>query len=94
MGDKVQFELLEWGKTSDCSNLRLRIIDMDDQSVFEHIPITGCVNTDTPSVIFNSYSMGDYFDEFVCDDSGYYRIEVSNGDVFARHICKIKVRYD
>ena len=80
--DKVQFELLEWGKTSDCSNLQLRIIDIYDQSMFEHILITGCVVTDTPRVIFNSYSMGDYFEEFVCDKSGYYRIVVSNGDVF------------
>lgn len=82
VGDKVQFELLEWGKSSDCSNLQLRIIDMYDQSTFEHIPITGCVKTGVSHVIFNSYSMGDYFDEFVCDKSGYYRIEVSNGDVF------------
>ena len=83
VGDKVQFELLEWGKSSDCSNLTLRIIDMYDQSVFEHIPITGCVGTDIPLVIFNSYSMGDDFEEFVCDKTGYYRIEVSNGDMFS-----------
>lgn len=82
VGDKVQFELLEWGKSSDCSNLQLRIIDMYDQSVFEHIPKNLCVGTDVPLVIFNSYSMGDYFNEFVCDDSGYYRIEVTNGDIF------------
>ena len=82
IGDKVQFELLEWGNTSDCSNLTLRIIDMYDQSVFEYVTITGCVNTDVPSVIFNSYSMGGYFEEFVCDKTGYYRIEVSNGDIF------------
>ena len=86
VGDKVQFELLEWGKTSDCSNLTLRIIGINDQSVFEHIPITGCVNTDVPHVIFNSYSMGDYFEEFICDKSGYYRIEVSNGGIFSPSI--------
>jgi hypothetical protein len=83
VGDKVQFELLEWGKSSDCSNLQLRIIDMYDQSVFEHITITGCVNTGVQSVIFNSYSMGDDFEEFACNETGYYRIEVSNGDIFS-----------
>lgn len=86
VGDKVQFDLLEWGISSDCSNLQLRIIDMYEQSMFEHVPKNLCVSTDVPLVIFNSYSMGDYFEEFVCDKSGYYRIEVSNGDVFSPNI--------
>ena len=82
VGDKIQFELLEWGKTSNCSNLQLRIIDMNDQPVFEYISKNLCGGTNVPLVIYNSYSMGDYFDEFVCDDSGYYRIQVTNGDTF------------
>ncbi|WP_297443659.1 hypothetical protein [Nitrosopumilus sp.] len=82
VGDKVQFDLLEWGYFPDCPNFTLRIIDMDDHPVFEHISKNLCVDSDDTSVTVNSYSMGDYFEEFVCNDSGYYRIEVSNGDIF------------
>ena len=82
VGDKVQFELLEWGISSACSNLTLRIIDINDQTVFKYNSENLCVTSDKVFVIFNSYSMGDDFEEFVCDKSGYYRIEVSNGDIF------------
>lgn len=82
VGDKIQFDLLEWGNYSDCSNLKLRIIDVQDQVMFEHISKNLCVTTGDSFVIFNLYSMGDDFEEFVCDKTGYYRIQVSNGDIF------------
>ena len=82
VGNKVQFELLEWGISSDCSNLQLRIIDINDQSVFENSFDKLCVDHDGAYGNFNSYYMGDDFEEFVCDKTGYYRIEVSNGNIF------------
>jgi len=83
VGDKVYFELLEWGIYSDCRDLKLRIIDMYEQSVFENSLDKLCIDHDGTSVTFNSYSMGDNFEEFVCDNPGYYRIEVTNGDIFS-----------
>ena len=82
VGNKVQFELLEWGISPDCSNPQLRIIDINDQSVFENSFDKLCVDHDGTYGNFNSYSMGDDFEEFVCDKTGYYRIEVSNGNIF------------
>ena len=82
VGDKVQFELLEWGNFPDCPNFKLRVIDLYDNSVFEHISKNLCVDYDDTLVTVNSYSMGDDFEEFVCSEAGYYRIQVSNGDVF------------
>ena len=82
VGDKVQFELLEWGISADCSNLQLRIININDQTVFENNFDRLCIDHDGTYGTFNSYSMGDDFEEFVCDKTGYYRIEVSNGNIF------------
>lgn len=82
VGDKVYFELLEWGVYSDCRDLKLRIIDMYEESVFENSLDKLCIDHDGTSVTFNSYSMDDEFEEFVCNETGYYRIEVSNGDIF------------
>ena len=82
VGNKVQFELLEWGISANCSNLQLRIIDINDQSMFENNFDKLCVDHDGTYGTFNSYSIGDDFEEFVCDKTGYYRIEVSNGNIF------------
>ena len=93
VGDKIQFDLLEWGNYSGCWDLKLRIIDRYDQSVFENNSEIVCLEPDGTSGTFNSYSMkedlypmGGDFDEFVCDTPGYYRIEVSNGDIFPTSI--------
>lgn len=86
VGNKVQFELLEWGISADCSNPQLRIIDINNQSVFENSFDKICVDHDGTYGNFNSYSMGDDFEEFVCDKTGYYRIEVSNGNLFSPSI--------
>jgi len=82
VGDKVQFDLLEWGNYQDCWNLKLRIIDRHDESVYEDNSVRYCLEPDGTSGIFHSYSMGKQFDEFVCGKSGYYRIEVSNENIF------------
>ena len=82
VGDKVQFELLEWGISTDCSNLKLGIIDMHEQSVFENSLDRSCLDHDGIHGTINSYIIGNDFEEFVCDKTGYYRIQVSNGYVF------------
>ena len=83
VGDKVQFDLLEWGNYQDCWDLKLRIIDRHDESVYEDNSVRYCLEPDGKPGMFHSYSMGKQFDEFVCDKPGYYRIEVSNGNVFS-----------
>lgn len=90
VGDKVQFDLLEWGNYSECWNLKLRIIDIHDQPVYEDNSVRFCLEplTDGQPGWFASYSMGQEFDEFVCDKTGYYRIEVSNGEIFPPTILK------
>ncbi len=89
VGDKVQFDLLEWGNYSGCWDLKLGIIDSHDRPVFENSSETMCHESDETHGTFNLYSMteesypaGGDFEVFVCDKPGYYRIQVSNGDVF------------
>ena len=45
VGDKVQFDLLEWGNYSGCWDLKLRIIDSHDRPVFENNLETICMET-------------------------------------------------
>ncbi|MCV0373613.1 MAG: hypothetical protein K5793_08695 [Nitrosarchaeum sp.] len=86
VGEKIEFNLLEWGNYSDCWELKLRILDVQNNPVYEDRSIKYCLEyAETPGT-FNSYSMGNDFEEFVCPHPGYYRIEVSNGDVFSPQI--------
>ena len=80
--DKVEFDLLEWGNYSDCWKLKLRIIDVQNKPVYENSLANYCLESDGIHDIFHSYSMGKDFEEFACPHPGYYRIEVSNADVF------------
>jgi hypothetical protein len=82
VGEKVQFDLLEWGNYHDCWNLKLRIIDRHDEYVYEDNSVRYCLEPDGTPGTYHSYSMGKQFDEFVCEQPGYYRIELSNVDVF------------
>ena len=86
VGDKVQFDLLEWGNYTNCWNLKLRIIDVQNKPVYEYNHVKYCAEHDGKQGTFHSYSMGEDFEEFVCDEPGYYRIEVSNGDIFPSDI--------
>ena len=84
--EKVEFDLLEWGNYSDCWNLRLRIIDVQNNPVYEDNSTKYCQEPDALPGTFHKYSMGKDLEEFVCPRPGYYRIEVSNGEVFPPHI--------
>jgi len=84
--EKVEFDLLEWGNYSDCWNLKLRIIDVKNNPVYEDNSIKHCLDTDGIPGTFHSYSTGEDFEEFVCTRPGYYRIEVSNGNIFPPQI--------
>ena len=86
LGEKVDFELLEWGNYSDCWNLKLRIIDVQNNPVYEDNSVKYCLEPDGVPGTFHSYSMGQDFEEFVCEMPGYYRIEVSNGQIFTPQI--------
>jgi|CXWL01.1.fsa_nt_gi hypothetical protein len=79
VGDKIQFDLLEWGNYQNCWNLKLQILDIYDHSIYEDNSVKYCLEPDGVFGTFHSYSMGNEFDEFVCKNPGYYRIEVSNG---------------
>lgn len=83
VGDKIQFDLLEWGNYQNCWSLKLQILDIYDQSVYEDNSVKYCLEPDGVFGTFNSYSMGN---EFVCKNTGYYRIEVSNGMIYSPKI--------
>jgi hypothetical protein len=85
-GDLVQFDLLEWGNYSDCWDLKVRILDVKNNPVYEDNSIRYCLEPDGLPGRFHSFSIGDDFAEFVCDRPGYYRIEVSNGEIFPADI--------
>ena len=91
--DKIQFDLLEWGNYSDCWKLQVRILDVTNNPVYED-SVKYCLEPDEIPGTFNSYSMGEDFAEFVCDRPGYYRIEVSNGEVFPADILETFVCID
>ncbi|MFB5615258.1 MAG: hypothetical protein ACE5RI_09250, partial [Candidatus Nitrosomaritimum yanchengensis] len=80
--EKVQFELLEWGNYSDCWNLKVRILDVKNNPVYEDDSVRFCLESDESPGVFHSYSMGEDFADFECPHPGYYRIQVSNGDIF------------
>ena len=84
--DKVQFDLLEWGNYADCWNLQVRILDVQNNPVYEDNSVRHCYEPDGIPGRFHSFSMGDDFLEFICDRPGYYRIEVSNGEIFPADI--------
>ena len=84
--ETIEFELLEWGNYSDCWNLKLRIIDVKNNPVYEDDSVKYCSEPDGIHGTFHSYSMGKDFEEFVCPHVGYYRIEVSNGGIFSPQI--------
>jgi hypothetical protein len=86
VGDKIQFDLLEWGNYSDCWNLNLKIIDVKNNPVYEDNSVKYCLEPDGMPGTFHSYSMVEDFEEFVCERPGYYRIEVSNGEIFSADI--------
>lgn len=86
VGDKIQFDLLEWGNYQDCWSLKLQILDIYDHSVYEDNSVKYCLEPDGVFGTFNSYSMGNEFDEFVCKNPGYYRIEVSNEMIYSPKI--------
>ena len=81
VGDKIQFDLLEWGNYQDCWDLELKIIDTNNKVVYKDNSTKYCLEPDGVLGTFHSYTMGNEFDEFVCGQPGYYRIEVSNGIV-------------
>ena len=93
-GDKIQFDLLEWGNYSDCWNIKLKIIDVKNNPVYEDNSVKYCLEPDGMPGTFHSYSMGEEFEEFVCEKPGYYRIEVSNGDIFSADILETFVCLD
>jgi len=86
VGDKIQLDLLEWGNYSDCWNLKLKIIDVKNNPVYEDNSVKYCLEPDGKPGTFHSYSIGEDFREFVCERPGYYRIEVSNGKIFSPDI--------
>jgi len=80
-GEKIQFDLLEWGNYSECWNLNLRIFDNHNQVLHEETLNDVCLEPDGTPGTFNSYSIGKD-SELVCKKPGYYLIEVSNGEIF------------
>jgi len=86
VGNKIELNLLEWGNYSGCWDLKLRIIDVQNKPVYEDNSVKHCSNTDEMSGTFHSYMMGKDFEEFTCTHPGYYRIEVSNGNVVSPQI--------
>ncbi len=86
VGDKIQFDLLEWGNYQNCWNLKLQILDIYDHAVYEDNSVKYCLEPDDALGTFHSYSMGNEFDEFVCKNPGYYRIEVSNEMIYPSKI--------
>jgi len=80
-GEKIQFDLLEWGNYSECWNLNLRIFDNHNQVLHEETLNDVCLEPDGKPGTFNSYSIGKD-SELVCEKPGYYLIEVSNGEIF------------
>ncbi|WP_428325414.1 serpin family protein [Nitrosopumilus sp.] len=82
VGDKIELNLLEWGNYSGCWDLKLRIIDVQNNPVYVDDSIKHCSETDEMSGTFHSYLTGKDFEEFTCPHPGYYRVEVSNGNVF------------
>lgn len=88
VGEYVKFDLLEWGIYYDCWNLSVRILDVNDEIVYEDNSATYCLD---PNIIegrgtFHSHSIGDEFEEFSCDVPGFYRIEISNARIFPSDI--------
>ena len=92
--DKIQLELLEWGNYSDCSNIKLRILDVKNIPVYQDDSARFCPESDESPGRFHSYLMGDDFAEFECPRPGYYRIEVSNGEIFPADILETFVCID
>ena len=92
--DKIQFDLLEWGNYSACGDLTIRILDVQNSLVYEEKSVRPCYEPDGLPGQFQSFSMGDDFVEFECPSPGYYRIEVSNGDIFPADILETFVCLD
>jgi hypothetical protein len=84
--DKIQFDLLEWGNYAACWDLKIRILDVQNNPVYEDDSVRHCYEPDGIPGRFHSFSMGDDFAEFECPRPGYYRIEVSNGEIFPADI--------
>lgn len=60
------------------------ILTVITKPVYEDNSVRFCLEslTDGQPRWFASYSMGQEFEEFVCDKAGCYRIEVSNVEIF------------
>ena len=88
VGDSVAFELLEWGHGYDCWSLSVRILDVDDKTAYEDDSMAYCIDAsfEEGRDNFRLYSVGVDLEEFTCIAPGFYRVEVSNGDIFPADI--------
>lgn len=87
VGEKIQFELLEWGNYYDCWDLKVRIFDVNNKTMYENSPSRYCLEPDGTPGTFHSYSFG-VNNDIVCKEPGYYTIQVSNGEIYPPTILK------
>lgn len=81
VGDKIQFEIMEWGNYFECWDLNVRIFDTNNDVLYEDTLNKSCLEPDGKPGWFSSYSVGKE-SEIICEKPGYYMIEVSNGEIF------------
>ena len=86
VGNTIPLTLLEWGNYSECWNLVVSIVDKNNNIVYEDNSVRYCAEPDGVPGTFHSYTTGEELKEFVCPKPDYYRVMVSNGDVFEKDV--------
>jgi len=81
LGEKIQFEIMEWGNYFECWDLNVRIFNTNNDILYKDTLNKGCLEPDGKPGWFSSYSV-EKDSEIICEKPGYYMIEVSNGEIF------------